>query len=90
MEPQNVPFVVFEMTQARHDRVVKRLIIALVVSIALIFVSNAVWLWAWTRYDYSSENVSYEQDGRGLNNLLINSSRGDVMNEPESDLQAQD
>ena len=40
MDEQRVPYIVFEGEQARHERTVRRLVIALLISIALIFVSN--------------------------------------------------
>ena len=40
MDEQKVPYIVFEGEQARHERTVRRLVIALLISIALIFVSN--------------------------------------------------
>lgn len=66
---QSVPFVVHESAQARNERTVKRLVVALIVAIALIFASNAAWLCAWMQYDYTSEETvtEYTQDGEGLN-----------------------
>jgi hypothetical protein len=66
---QSVPFVVHESAQARNERTVKRLVIALIVAIALIFASNAAWLYAWMQYDYTGEETvtEYTQDGEGLN-----------------------
>lgn len=51
------------------ERANKRLAIALMISIVVIFVCNAAWLWAWCQYDYTSEETVYEyqQDGEGLN-----------------------
>ena len=48
-----ISFVVFEATCTRFDRIIKRLTIALVICILLVFASNAVWLYAWMQYDYS-------------------------------------
>ena len=64
-----VPYIVHESAQARHERITKRLIIALIIAIALIFISNAAWLWAWLQYDYVSETTetTYTQDGEGVN-----------------------
>lgn len=64
-----VPYIVHESAMARNERTVKRLIVALIVSICLLFASNAVWLWAWMQYDYTSEETitEYKQDGEGLN-----------------------
>ena len=37
-----VPYIVHESAQARNERTVKRLVIALIIAIALIFASNAI------------------------------------------------
>jgi hypothetical protein len=61
---------VLESEMARNERHVKRLIIALVISIILIFASNALWLYAWLQYDYSSSEsntTTYTQDSNGIN-----------------------
>lgn len=62
-----VPYIVYEGTQARNERTIKRLIIALIVSICLIFVSNMAWLWYLSGYDF--ETYEYTQDGGGTNIL---------------------
>ena len=56
-----------ELAFAFLERMVKRLWIALIICIALIFASNACWLYAWMQYDYSSEETVYQQDGEGTN-----------------------
>ena len=65
--PENVPYIVHEATMARMERHIKRLWIAVIVSVCLLFVSNAGWLYAWCQYDYSSEETIYQQDGEGTN-----------------------
>lgn len=61
MENNNpVSFIAFEATCTRFDRIIKRLTIALVVCILLVFVSNAIWLYAWMQYDYTSEATTTE------------------------------
>ena len=67
MEEEKITKYVFESVSARFERTIKRLSIALLVAIVLIFVSNMAWLYAWTRYDYSSTEYSYQQDGQGVN-----------------------
>ena len=63
---------VYEGIQARHERTIKRLILALIIAIALIFASNAIWLYAWMQYDYSSDTVTVEgTDGDGREPELI-------------------
>ena len=63
----DVPYIVFEGEQARNERHIKRLWIALIILITLMFASNAIWLYAWTLYDYNA--VTYTQDGEGFNNI---------------------
>ena len=67
MENTSVPYIVYESALARSERHLKRLVIALVIAIVLIFASNAAWLWAWVQYDYSGEETVYTQDGEGIN-----------------------
>lgn len=63
-----------EGLQARNERTVKRLIAVVIITIALLFISNAIWLWAWSSYDYaSSENsVDLSTDGGGDANFIGN------------------
>lgn len=63
-ENQNVtvPYVVHEATVARQERQNKRMWIALIVAVALIFASNAIWLYAWMQYDYESYEITADGD----------------------------
>ena len=65
-----VPYVVHESTVARQERNVKRLWIALIVAMALIFASNAIWLYAWMQYDYSSEEIIVDAEDNGNANYI--------------------
>ena len=69
MNEQNIPYIVYEGEQARHERTVKRLITIIIICISLIFASNAIWLYAWMQYDYIGEETltSINQDVRGVN-----------------------
>lgn len=49
----------------------------MLIAIILLFLSNLAWLYAWMQYDYVSEEISYMQDGEGLNNINTGS-QGDV------------
>lgn len=64
-----VPYIVHESAMARNERTIKRLVIALIIAVALLFAGNAAWLYAWMQYDYVSEETitEYQQDGEGLN-----------------------
>lgn len=64
-----VPYIVHEGEMARNERRERRLLFALILSVTLLFASNAFWLYEWTQYDYASEEVTttYTQDGEGVN-----------------------
>ena len=83
MDDKTIPYIAFELTQAKHERTVKRLVTALILAIVLMFASNAAWLWAWCQYDYTSETVTYTQDGRGLNSINTGT-QGDLHYVPET------
>lgn len=89
MEHRDIPYLLFEATQARNERTIKKLIIALIIAIALIFASNALWLWAWSQYDYTSEETTYQQDGEGVNNINTrifgDLNNGAESNDPQTD-----
>lgn len=73
MDDKQIPYFVFEGTQARHERTVKRLIIALIIITSMMFASNALWLHAWTQYDYSGTEETITLDGHeGLLNFIGN------------------
>lgn len=82
---KDVPYLVYEGQMARNERIIKRLIIALIISIILIFASNALWLYEWCQYDYTSSSSTVEIDsGEGVANYIGND--GDITNgEDKSD-----
>jgi hypothetical protein len=81
--PASVPYMVYETAQARNERDKKRLLIALVVSVVLIFISNAIWLWAWMQYDYTSEEIIVDSNDGGNANYI--GQNGDINNYGEGD-----
>ena len=62
---KQVPYIVFEGEQARHERTVRRLVIALLISIALIFASNVAWLWFFNQFDFESDHVTLNSREEG-------------------------
>jgi hypothetical protein len=62
------------------ERQIKRLWIALIVVIAMLFASNVGWL----IYESQFATISYEQDGEGINNVNIGE-QGDLNNGTESE-----
>lgn len=81
-----VSYLVYESSQARSERTIKRLIIALIMTIILLFLSNAIWIHEWSQYEY--DEIAYEQDGDGLNSINFGR-QGDLTNEPKIDYQTQ-
>ena len=63
---ENVPYIVYESSQTRLDRIIKRLTVALVIAIFLMFASNGIWLWAWSQYDYTNDSIAQE----GVTNII--------------------
>lgn len=64
---------------ARFDRIIKRLIVAIVVCVLGIIASNAGWLYAWMQYDYTSDMEEVYVDGTdGVANYIGRD--GDITN----------
>lgn len=82
MEHRDVSYLIYEATQARHERTLKRLIIALIISVILIFASNLAWIYCWMQYDYvvttEDYSVDFDSSGGGNNNYIGND--GDIVN----------
>lgn len=81
----NVPYVVHEATVARQERQIKRMWIALIVAISMLFFTNMIWI----GYEGQFETISYEQDGEGINNVNLGE-QGDLINGAESENQAEE
>lgn len=77
---ERVPYIAHESIVAKMERTIKRLYILIIISVFLIFASNAVWLYYWNQYEYTDEKVRCEQDGEGTN---VIGSGNEVTNEPE-------
>ena len=79
MENKNIPYIVYEAAQARNERTIKRLILALIIATVLIFASNLVWSYIWLQYDYISEETQIDvQADKGNINYIGND--GDINN----------
>lgn len=73
-----VPYIVHEAAQARSERTIKRLVIALVIAVILIFTTNCIWLCYISQYDFSSKEITLGTDGNGNTNYIGES--GDINN----------
>ena len=65
-----VPYVVHEATVARQERQIKRMWIALIVAIALMFFTNMIWVGVFSSYDYSSEEIIVDAEDNGNANYI--------------------
>lgn len=74
--PESVPYIVHESSMARMERQIKRLWIALITAIALLFASSAIFTYAWLQYDYASYEAITDDGGDA--NIIGND--GDIYN----------
>lgn len=78
-DAQTIPYIVFESVLTRYERTIRNLIIVVIVTIVLLFSSNAIWVYQWTQYDYSSEESTIDVDAKdGTANYIGND--GDINN----------
>ena len=78
--PESVPYIVHESSMARMERQIKRLWIALIASVVLLFSSSAICTWAWMQYDYSSEEVIVDVNSDDGGNANYIGNDGDIVN----------
>jgi len=78
---KDVPYIVYESEAARHERTVKRLLAALIITILLMVGTNMAWLYVFNQYDFSSEEITMETNDDGNNNMLgVGASANEVNN----------
>lgn len=73
-----VPYIAHEEAQARAERMNKRLIIALIVAIALLFATNVIWLLTISQYEIVGGEVTVDTEGEGNANYV--GQDGDIYN----------
>ena len=77
MEDRQIPYFAHEADMARMERSNKRLWIVIIIAIALLFVSNAIWLYEWTSYDMVLEGEEVDVNAEnGIANYVGND--GDI------------
>ena len=70
----SIPFAAHEAEVGRQERQIKRMWIALIVAVAMLFASNMGWLIYQSQFDTFS--YDYAQDGNG-NNIIGNDNEVD-------------
>lgn len=73
-----VSYIMHEAAQARAERTIKRLIIALITSIILLFATNVLWIWNNSQYDFVDSEVNVDTEGEGNANYI--GQDGDIYN----------
>jgi cell division septal protein FtsQ len=76
-EQLTVPYIVHESAMARNERHIRRLVIALIVAIVMMVISNLAWLYMWNSYEYVGDS-SISVEGEGNANYIGND--GDITN----------
>ena len=77
-EQMTVPYIVHESAMARNERHIKRLVIALIVAVVMIVLSNLAWLYLWNSYEYVGDSETVSVEGDGTANYIGND--GDITN----------
>ncbi len=67
---KDVPYIVYESEASRHERTVKRLLTALLITILLMVGTNLAWLWVFNQYDITSEEYTVNNTDDGNANYL--------------------
>jgi hypothetical protein len=81
---ENIPYAVYESSQVRHERTVKRLIAVIIFLIVMLFASHMAWLYAWQSYDYESTETIVSQDTQEGGNANYIGNDGDIVNDEAS------
>lgn len=66
----SVPFAAHEAEVGRQERQIKRMWVALIMSIALMFFTNMIWIGVFSSYDYSSEEIIVDAEDNGNANYI--------------------
>lgn len=76
---KDVPYIVYESEAARHERTIKRLITAILITISLLVITNLAWLYVFNQYDFTSEVTEITTD-EGNTNMLQAGMNGEINN----------
>ena len=68
---ESVPYIVYESAQVRNERNIKRMLIALVLAVVMLFASNLAWIWYINQYDFANYEVSTDSGGNAYYNELV-------------------
>lgn len=79
-DKQKIPYIVFESSQARMERVNKKLWIIILVLIVALIGTNAGWIWfesQWNYVDTTTQTITQEAISDGDSDISIQGVGGD-------------
>lgn len=77
----NVPYIAFESVQARNERHFRRLWIVIIILAAMLFLSNALWIWFYSGFDYETYEADIDAgQGTANYNYIGDDMKGDINN----------
>ena len=86
MEDKTVPYIVYEGTIARFERIIKKLVVVIVLLVITFVATNALWIYEWNQYDYADVTL----DGTtGGNATYMGAGSSGVVNNGRSESQEQ-
>ena len=77
-KPINIPFIAYEASMSRFERINRRLWIAVILLIVLLVGSNISWLIYEAQYERYEETTVTQENTDGNNNYIGND--GDISN----------
>lgn len=69
MDNIQVPYIVHEASEARLERIIKRLWAVVIILIVLVVATNGAWIWYESQWEVVETTVTQQND-RGLNNYV--------------------
>ena len=81
-----IPYFVHEGIITTWERVFKRMMVLLIVTIILLFASNAMWAYYWYQFDTTTEEITMDA-GNGDANYIGND--GDITYGKDKDQETQ-
>ena len=86
-ELQMIPLVAYDRMITSYERHLRRMTITVIILIILLAVTNGIWVYEWSRYDYV-DDYSVEVDS-GDGNINYIGQDGDIYDGTDNGTQAQ-
>lgn len=68
---EQIPYIAFESAQARLERTIRRLWIALLLLVVLLVASNCAWIYYESQFEEKTITQTVRQDTTGGNNSFV-------------------